>query len=87
MNVSRASECTHSSLLQTHNTFNCVTMALESLLTKNSSNKMLPPVRIEPGTSDSKSNTLLSELIWNVLLRGSLNFYSDTTVYLIFGHK
>ena len=27
--------------------------------TKKSRNKMLPPVRIEPGTSHSKSNTLL----------------------------
>ena len=36
--------------------------------TKNSSNKMLPSVRIEPGTSDIKSDTLLSELTWYVLL-------------------
>ena len=41
--------------------------------TKNSSNKMLPPVRTELGTSDSKSDTLLSELTWHVLLRESLN--------------
>ena len=37
--------------------------------TKNSSNKMLPLVRIEPRTSDSKSNTLLSELTWHLLVR------------------
>ena len=33
---------------------------------------MLPPVLIEPGpliTSDSKSNTILSRLIWHVLLK------------------
>ena len=36
---------------------------------KNSSNKMLPPVRIEPGTYDSKSDTLLSGLIWHLLVR------------------
>ena len=47
--------------------------------TKNSSDKMLHPVRIEPGTSDSKSGYLLSELIWHVLLKGSLNFYLCTT--------
>ena len=33
--------------------------------TKNSSDKMLPPVSIESRTSDSKSGTLLSELIWH----------------------
>ena len=33
-------------------------------------------------TSDSKSNTLLSELIWHVLLRRSLNFCLCTTWFL-----
>ena len=42
------------------------------LCQKNSTDKMLPPVRIEPGTSDPKSNTLLSELTWHVLTRGYL---------------
>ena len=45
---------------------------LFNVKTKNSSNKMLPPVRIEHGTSDFKSDTLLSELTWHVLLRWSL---------------
>ena len=41
---------------------------------KNSNNnKLLPSLRIEPGTSDSKSDTVLAELTWHVLLRGSLN--------------
>ena len=42
-------------------------LASEALLlkTKNSNKKMLPPVVIEPGTSDSKSDTLLSELAWH----------------------
>ena len=30
--------------------------------TKNTSNKILPPVRIEPRTSDSKYNNLISQL-------------------------
>ena len=46
---------------------------------KNSSDKMLPLVRIESGTSDSKSKTLLSKLTWHVLLGGSLNFCSWPT--------
>ena len=39
--------------------------------TKNSSNKMLPPLpmRTEARNSDSKSNTLLSELTWHLLVR------------------
>ena len=39
---------------------------------KKSSEKMLPPVGIEPRTlitSDSKSNTLLSALTWHMLVR------------------
>ena len=52
--------------------------------TKNSSDKMLPSVGIESKTYDSKSNTLLSELTWHVLLKGFLNFCSYTTS-LIFG--
>ena len=39
---------------------------------KKSSDKMLPPVGIEPGpliTSDSKSNTILSTLTWHLLAR------------------
>ena len=47
---------------------------------KKSSDKMLPPVGIEPTPfSDSKSNTILSTLTWHVLLRRSLNFCSCTT--------
>ena len=42
--------------------------------TKKSSDKMLPPVRIEPGTSDSKSNTVLSELTWHVQSSLGLTF-------------
>ena len=49
---------------------------LYDMKTNNSSDKFLPPMRIKPGISDSKSNTLLSELIWHVLLRESLNFCS-----------
>ena len=49
-------------------------LAFLSLLHENkkSSNKMLPPVGIEPGpliTSDSKSNTILSGLTWHLLVR------------------
>ena len=50
---------------------------------RNSSDKMLPPVGIEPGSliaSDSESNTILST--WHVLLKRSLNFCSCTTWYL-----
>ena len=39
---------------------------------KKSSDKMLPPVRIEPRpliASDSKSNTILSTLTWHLLVR------------------
>ena len=46
---------------------------------------MLPPVGIEPGpliASDAKSNTILSTLTWDVLLRRSLNFCSCTNWYL-----
>ena len=49
---------------------------------KKSSDKMLPPVGIEPEpliTSDSKSNTILSTVTWHVLHRRSLNFCSCTT--------
>ena len=55
-------------------------MALESLLHQNkkSSNKILPLMRIDPG----KSEILLSELAWLVLLRASLNM-----PHLIFGHR
>ena len=52
---------------------------------KNPVTKCYPPVGIEPGlliTSDSKSNTLLSELVRHVLLRRSLNFFKH---HLIFG--
>ena len=44
---------------------------------------MLPPVRIEPRTSYSKSNTLLSELTWRVLLGGVFKFLFMH--HLIFG--
>ena len=40
--------------------------------TKKSSNKMIPPLGIEPApviTSDSKSNTILSGLSWHLLVR------------------
>ena len=37
--------------------------------TNKSSNKMLSPMRIEPGTSDSKCNTLLSEIAWQLLVK------------------
>ena len=46
------------------------------------SDEILPPMRIEPRTSHSKSNTVSFELIWHVLLRGSLNFCSCTTWFL-----
>ena len=52
---------------------------------KTSSDKMLPPVGIEPRpliTSDSKPDTILSTLTWHVLLMRSLNFCSCTTWYL-----
>ena len=44
--------------------------------------KMLPQMSIEPHTSDSKSNTFLSEIIWYMVLRRSLNFCSCTTWFL-----
>ena len=37
---------------------------------------------LNPWTSDSKSSTFLSELIWHVLFRKSLNFCSFTTWFL-----
>ena len=43
---------------------------------------MLPLVGIEPEPSDSKSNTILSILTWNLLLRRSVNFCSCTTLNL-----
>ena len=48
--------------------------------------KMLLPVGIESGSliaSDSKSNTLLSELVRHVLLRRSINFCSCATWCLV----
>ena len=39
-------------------------------------------VRIESGTYDFKLNTLLSELTWHVVLRGSLNFCSCISWFL-----
>ena len=43
-----------------------LTLASEALLCEN---RMLPQVRIKPGTSDSKSYTLLSELTWYLLIK------------------
>ena len=45
---------------------------------------MLPLLVLNPWISDSKSNTLLSELIWHVLLRRSLNFFTCATWFLGF---
>ena len=55
-------------------------MALEALLHQNkeSSNEILPLMRTDPG----KSEILLSELAWLVLLRASLNM-----PHLISGHR
>ena len=39
---------------------------------KNSSNRMLPPVRLEPWTFDSMSETLLSELTWYFVILADL---------------
>ena len=73
---------------QTHNIGNNANIGIRGFtMWKKSRYKMLPPVGIEPGpliTSDSKSNTILSTLIWHVLLRKSLNFCSCTTLYLDF---
>ena len=53
------------------------------VITLNSSNKNVTLKWVlNPWTSDSKSNTLLCELIWHVLLRRSLNFCSCTTWFL-----
>ena len=54
-------------------------LASEALLREN---KILQyqNVRVEPGTSDSKSNTLLSELTSHVILRES--FCLSTTLFL-----
>ena len=76
--------CGYSSFSQ-HTTLAIMSiLASEVLLceNKNSSGKILYPVRIEPGAFDSKSNTLLSEINWYLLLRGSLNFCSCTTWFL-----
>ena len=51
---------------------------------KNFSYKMLPLLVLNPWISDSKFNTLLSELIWHVLLRRSLNFFTWATWFLGF---
>ena len=70
-----------------HKLYENANLASEALLRENKKcgDKMLPLVEIEPRpliTSDSKSNTLLSELVRHVLLRGSLNFCSCTTWFL-----
>ena len=62
-------------------------LAFLSLLPENkkSSDKMLPQVAMEPSpliTSDSKSYSLLSELVWPVVLRRSLSFCSCITWFL-----
>ena len=49
---------------------------------KNPVTKCYPKRLLKPWTCDSKSNTHLSELIWRVLVRRSLNFYSCTTWFL-----
>ena len=49
---------------------------------KNPVTKCYPQWVLNPLTSDSKSNTLLLELIWHVLLRRYLNFCSCTTWFL-----
>ena len=56
-------------------------LASEALLSenKNSNNTMLSQSVVNPLTSHSKSSTLLSELIWHVVLRRSLYFCSCTT--------
>ena len=76
----------HSGFSQTHNIGNNANIGIGGFtMWKKSSDKMLPPVGIEPQpliTSDSKSNTVLSTLNWHVLLRRSLNFCSCTTWYL-----
>ena len=75
------------SFSQTHNIGNNANIGIRGFTTwkqKKSTDKMLLQVRTEPMTSDSKSNTLLSELTWHVLLRGSLNFCSCTTWFLDF---
>ena len=51
--------------------------------TKNSNDKKVTSVRIEPRTSNSKSSTLLSELTGHVLLRGIFKFLFMH--HLIFG--
>ena len=44
--------------------------------------KCYPQLELNPWTSDSKSSTLLSYLIWHVLFRRSLNFCSITIWFL-----
>ena len=46
----------------------CWHQRLYYMKTKNSHNKILPLVKTEPGISDSKSNTLLSELTWHLFV-------------------
>ena len=68
--MNRAKEFTRTSNFVFHKHTKFVTLASEALLreTKYSNNKVLPPVRIEHGTYDFKSDTLLSELTWHLLI-------------------
>ena len=57
-------------------------LASEALLHENKKNPVKNVTLSGNRTSDSKSNTLLSGLIWHVLLIGSLNFFSCTSWFL-----
>ena len=55
-----------------YETANCGIFIFTTWKQKKNSDKMLPPVGIEPGpliASDSKSNTILSTQTWHLLVR------------------
>ena len=58
---------------------NSENIGIREFIKSKKSNKMYPQWVL---TSDSKTNTLLSELIWHVLLKRSLNFCACTTSFL-----
>ena len=78
----------HSEFLQTHNIGNSANIGIRGFTTwkqKNQVTKCYLQWRLNPDlwlTSDSKSNTLLSQLIWHVLLKRSLNFCLCITWFL-----
>ena len=59
-------------LIPLHKSFSYTHRYANTVKTKISSDKMVPLVGIEPGPSDSKSNTILPTLTWHICCLGDL---------------